>query len=148
MKNNLQASSFVKIYSKEFTSFLESEKIEFSKESFKNVSVGSWIEIESRELKARYISDKRVVADSILEANGNYFYADISFVKKGKEYKKSRDKSSFLIKIKVDRKIIKNSYIALSSLPVDVVIMRGSKVFAYANLYFNGSFLLELKEIL
>jgi len=148
MINNLQASNLVKIYNKEFSSFLESENIELSKKSFKNISIGSWIEIESRELKARYILDDMVVANSILEANGNYLYADFSFVKKCKAYKKSRDKSSFSLKMKVDRKIIKNSYIALNTLPTEVMILRAGKIFAYANLYFNGSFLLEIKEIL
>ena len=148
MTNNLQASRLVKIYSKKFNSFIESEKIEFSKECFKNISIGSWIEIESKDIKADYVLDSIVTASCTLEADGSYLYADISLNKKSKTYKKNRGKSFFTIMMKIDRKIIKSSYIALSVFPVDVVILKGSKSFAYANLYFNGSFLLEIKEIL
>ena len=148
MTNNLQASSLVKIYSKEFNSFIESEKIELSKKAFKSIIVGSWLEIKSKAIKAKYITDRKIVANLTLDANGNYLYADIELNKKSKLYKKNGDKSSFSIKIKADKKIAQNSFIALSTLPANVVLARGGKAFAYANLYYNGSFLLEIKEIL
>ena len=148
MTNNLQANSLVKIYRKEFSSFIESEKIEFPKTNFKNISIGSWIKIDSKELKANYILDSRVNASCVLETHGSYLHADISLYKKSKIYKKNKNKDSFTIKMTIDKKIIQNSYIALSLLPKDVLILRGSKTFAYANLYYNGSFLLEIKEIL
>ncbi len=148
MINNLQASNLVKLYNRESSSFIESEKIELSKKIFKNISVNSWIKIDSEKIKAEYILDDIVNGTCLLEVKGSYLYANINLNKKNKIYKKNKNKSSFIIKIKVDMNIIKNSYVALSILPIDVIILRGSKIFAYADLYFNGSFLLEIKEIL
>jgi len=70
MTNNLQASSLVKIYSKEFNSFIESEKIELSKKAFKSIIVGSWLEIKSKAIKAKYITDRKIVAN--LYYNGSF----------------------------------------------------------------------------
>jgi len=146
MKNNLQASKLLKIYNTKC--FIESKKIELNKKAFKSITTGSWLEIESKTIEAKYITDNRIDANLILKVDGNYLYANIESSKKNKPYKRSRDKSSFTIKIKADIKIVQNGNMALSSLPADVVIARGGKDFAYANLYFNGSFLLEIKEVL
>ena len=148
MTNNLQASSLVKLQNREPKSFLESKKIEFPKSSFKNIDIGSWIEIDSRDIKVNYIVDGSIVANLVLKAKGEYLYADINFIKKNKTYNKNRDKSCFTIKISIDRNIVQNSYMALSDLPTEVMILRAGKIFANANLYYNGSFLLEIKEIL
>ena len=148
MTNNLQALNLVNIHNKKFNSFIESDEIKFSKESFKNIAIDSWIEIDSRDIKANCIVDNSINANCLLKAYSNYLYADIELNKKRKMYKKSSNKSTFTINIKMDREVLQNSCIALTILPADVIILRAGKIFAYANLYFNGSFLLEIKEIL
>ena len=147
MKNNLQADSLKNIYSFKFSKYIESEAIELDKKSFKGIKIGSWLRIDTTEIKAGFIDKNRVIANVKLFPNGDYLYAEIKAKKSSKKNKTISSKKSFTLKIKSNL-TLQNGVFVLEKLPVVATILRENREFAYANVFFNGSFVLEVKELL
>lgn len=147
MRNNLQADNLSKLYSFKFSRFIESEVIELDKKAFKNIKEGSWLNIETTALKAEFIDKKEIIANVELIPNGEYLYAEFKSKKRVKKYISKSTKKSFALRIKVDT-IWKNRVLVLEKMPILAMMLRDNKEFAYVNLFFNGSFVLEVKELL
>jgi len=144
MRNNLQAISIQKLNSINFNRYIQSEDIYLDKKKFKKIKNGSWLNIETVKIDANCFENGKNRCSIKLTPNGEYLYAKVTNIVK--KYSKCK-KECFNLRVKIDY-IPHNSQFIIDKFPMSAVMYRGTKEFAYVNLYFNGTFVLEVKELL
>jgi len=145
--NNLQAKQLANFgFLDNSKTIAITEPIEIGNSVLKNLQKDSWIEIESKSLKAYLVDGSVKLAELELSVNGNYLYAKTKFYKKERKFKDKTSKESF--NLKFDAKIVNDGKYIIDKLPIFVKITFLSRELAYAELLFEDKFYLNIKEIL